>query len=268
MKRILAILFVVLWPLAAVADEVRPAEVSILSGWRMENGHHMAAILVSLEPGWKTYWRAPGEAGLPPVVNWEGSENIAEIYYHWPVPEVDVDNGMTSLVFHDALVLPVEIVPVDAGAPIRVVADISLGICHDICMPMQAKLRAELPVSGVRMPRIEAALVARPDSAAEAGLVSAHCTVEPIADGVRVTAKLHLPALGDTEFVVMEADQRDIWISEAMSARRGDLLTATADFVPPKAAPFDLNPMSLRLTIISSGRAVDIHGCDSDRPLD
>ena len=63
-------------------DEVVSA--SVLTGWRMENGHHMAALRITLAPGWKTYWRAPGEAGIPPRFDWTGSDNLSAVTVHWP----------------------------------------------------------------------------------------------------------------------------------------------------------------------------------------
>jgi DsbC/DsbD-like thiol-disulfide interchange protein len=77
----------------------------------MENGGHMAAVELQLAPGWKTYWRSPGDAGIPPSFDWSGSENVKSVRLHWPAPEVFEANGMQTIGYHERLVLPVEITP-------------------------------------------------------------------------------------------------------------------------------------------------------------
>ncbi len=237
------------------------ARVEMLPGWRMADGHHMAALHIELEEGWKTYWRAPGEAGLPPGIDWSGSQNVAAVDLHWPVPEVVRSNGMTTLGYHGELVLPVEITPADPDQEIALTGAIEMGICQDVCMPFQAEVSAALPEAGEHDPRIAAALEDQPAASDVAGLVSANCTVEPISDGLRVTAALELPQVGLDEVTVFEPDDRAIWVSEAMQERQGGRLTATADLVPPTAEPFELDTKTLRLTVIADGHAVDIQGC-------
>jgi DsbC/DsbD-like thiol-disulfide interchange protein len=242
------------------------ADFEILPGWRAEDGTHMAALRIVLAPGWKTYWRAPGEAGLPPTFDWSGSENLAELHLLWPVPEVFTSNGMTTLGYHDELVLPLEIVPLDPAAEVRLDGALAMGICHDICMPMQTSVSAVLPRSGAGPDaQIVLALDRRPDTALEAGVISARCSVEPISDGLRVTARIDMPAIGAQEMTVIETPNAEIWVSEAITRRAENMLTATADLVPPEARPFDLDPDTLRLTVLSGDRAVDIAGCTRSR---
>jgi len=265
MTRILALSLAILLPLPpALADShAEPhAAVELLQGWRMADGTHMTALRVSLDDGWKTYWRAPGEAGIPPQMDWAGSENLAGVEIHWPAPEVFVSNGMTTLGFHHELILPLSVRPGDPQGDVAMSGTLAFGICQDICMPMQAEVSAVLPAAAqAEDRRIARALQRRPDTADEAGVVSATCEVAPIADGMRVTADLTLPAVGPGELVVMESADPSVWVSEAMAARQGDVLSAEADFVPATAQPFELDPSTLRFTVIARGRAVDIRGC-------
>jgi len=242
------------------------ADVEILPGWRTESGTHMAALRVTLDDGWKTYWRAPGEAGLPPDFDWSGSKNIAGVTAHWPVPEVFLSSGIKTLGFHHELVLPLEIEPVDPEADIALSGDLAMGLCDNICMPIQTRVSADLAHADTTPdPRIALALDRRPDTAEEAGLVSARCEVTPISDGMRVTARLEMPAPGGEEMTVMEAADRSIWVSPATTQREDGMLTAVADLVPPTAEPFELDLQSLRFTVLANGRGVDIHGCEAAR---
>lgn len=250
-------------PGAAQAGPSLHAEVDVLPGWRAADGTHMAALRITLDQGWKTYWRAPGEAGIPPHFDWSGSENLGRVGFLWPVPQIIVSNGVTTLGFEGEFILPIEVIAADPGADIAIEGALAFGICEDVCMPLEARVSAVLPAAAADQdPRIIAALAARAVPAAEAALVSANCTVEPIADGLRVTARLDMPEVGPDEFLVVEAADKSVWVSQAVVEREGDILIAEADLVPPAAKPFDLDTETLRITVLAEGRGVDIQGCD------
>ncbi len=144
---------------ADYADDV--VSIELLPGWRTDHGTHMAAVRLTLAPGWKTYWRAPGEGGIPPQMDFEGSRNITAVETHFPTPEVFFANGMRSIGYSKVVVLPLEFrVPRPGEA--RLNARLDLGICEDICMPMSVDLRATLPSAGARDRAILEALAARP----------------------------------------------------------------------------------------------------------
>lgn len=231
-------------------------------GWQQDNGTHMAAVHLRLAPEWKTYWRSPGDAGIPPSFDWTGSENVRAVHFHWPAPRVFHLNGMQSVGYDQELVLPIEVVAKDPARPVRLRAEMELGVCRDICMPAALSLAADLLPPGGPDAVITAALRARPATAAEAGVLRVSCAVEPIQDGLRVTARMDLPPLGRGEVVVMEPGEPGIWVSEAEVRRDGQTLTAVAEMVPPSAGPFSLTRDRVTLTVIGpAGRAVEIRGC-------
>ena len=240
-----------------------PARVSLLPGWRMENGNHMAALRVVLADGWKTYWRAPGEGGIPPDFDWSGSVNLDGVTFHWPVPEVIGTGDLETIGYRNELILPIEITPEKAGQDVELSADLLMGICEHICVPLESDVSVDLPASATTAdPRIEAALAQRPDTKEEAGVTDVSCTREDLRDGVRVTARMALPAMSDHEAVVFEAADPTIWVSEAMEHRDGATLVAVADLVPPSGQPFPVAGSDLRFTVLGAGRGVDIQGCD------
>ena len=97
-------------PTLTVAEDYKDmARMEILPGWRTASGDHVAGIKITLAPGWITYWRAPGEAGIPPQFDWSGSENLGEVGFHWPVPQIIVSNGVTTLGFEGEFILPIEV---------------------------------------------------------------------------------------------------------------------------------------------------------------
>lgn len=267
--RTAALLLATLLPAGPLEAEIfDPADIvqaEILPGWRTAGGTQMAALHLRLAPGWKTYWRAPGEAGIPASFDLSGSRNIGNMVGHWPTPQVFDLGGMQSFGYHDALVLPLEFTPQGDG-PMALVAEINLGVCKDICVPVTFNLTADLaagPAGTAKDPAILAALASQPLPGHQAGLTGAHCTVAPIADGMHVTALLDLPDLGGPEVGVIELADASVWVSSAETVRTGGQLRIAADLVAQDSAPFALDRSTLRITVLGRDSAVDILGCDA-----
>ena len=99
-----------------------------------------------LAPGWKIYWRSPGESGLPPQIDWSGSANLEAAVVSWPVPERFVEIG--ELVTHgykDEVVLPIEVSAIDPIRPAVLRAVVNYLACEQICVPFTAELALDLP---------------------------------------------------------------------------------------------------------------------------
>jgi DsbC/DsbD-like thiol-disulfide interchange protein len=240
-------------------------KLAIIPGWRDADGLHHAAIEIRLAPGWHTYWRAPGQIGIPPRFDWSGSANLAGVAYDWPRPEVIESYGSVSIGYHDALVLPVRLRPADPEAPIEARLALAFGVCDDICIPAEASLAARLEPGAAPAGRaaIERARADRPLAAAEAGVTAARCALADGAAGQVLTAEIDFAAPPRPGLVaVFEADARpDLWIGEAETATEGRRVTATAPFAALDAGPVAVERGALRLTLLDDARAIDIHGC-------
>ncbi len=259
-----ALLALTFTPMAAQAqyngqslDEI--VTVTLIEGWRRDDGTHVAGLQIWLAPGWKTYWRAPGEGGIPPRLTLRNRAGLGPVQIHWPTPEVFHSNGMRSIGYSQGVVFPLTVQVADG--PLRLRGNLEIGICLDVCMPVSLDLRGTLPDGGRPNPVIAAALADRPLSAAEAGAGRVTCRLSPISDGLRVEARIPLPRQGAGEAVVIELPDPGIWVSEPSVDRQGGILTAVADIVPPDAGPFALNRSDLRFTILAAGRAVELTGC-------
>jgi len=252
--------------LSGVADARTTAQEDVLDGqllpgWQMKSGAHMAAIQLDLAPGWKTYWRAPGDAGIPPQFDWSASENLKSVRMHWPAPTVFHTNGFLTIGYTDGLVLPVEVEPIDPSRPVTLRATVDLGICHDICMPAFLDLSADIIAPGAPDQAIRAALKAQPITAKDAGVGNVSCTVDPITDGLRITASITLPQQPGEETVAFETTDPRVWVAESTATRTGKTLVAVTEMVGPTGAPFALDRSGVRMTVISDRGAVEIQGC-------
>jgi DsbC/DsbD-like thiol-disulfide interchange protein len=231
-----------------------------LGGWRTESGTQMSALRLDLAEGWKTYWRAPGEAGIPPQFDWSGSDNVASVRVHWPTPEVFHLNGMRTIGYKHHLVLPLEITPRDASRPIHLSASIDMGVCRDICGPGSLRLGADLPQGGTPDAAIRAALADGPMGGGKAGLSGLRCRVEPIRDGLRLTAEIDLPG-GAEDVAVFETPDPQLWVSESVTRREGGRLVSTSDVIAEDGGPVALDRSRLTITVLGDGRAVELRGC-------
>jgi hypothetical protein len=239
-------------------DEV--VQVSLIEGWRLENGRHMAGIHIELAPGWKTYWRAPGEGGVPTVLRLRSAEGIDGMAIHWPRPEVFFTNGIRSIGYRDDVVLPVEFALSGAG-PHRLEGRLEFGVCLDVCMPVTLDLSGELLARHNAGQRHRHCPVGPP--AVGGGGGCRRCPLHRRTDFRRVARDGHgeVPPTGNDETLVVEHRDPQIWVSEAMTQRNGSTVTGIADVVPSDHGPFAMNRSDLRITLIGTQMAVELDGC-------
>jgi len=145
----------------------------ISSPARNANGRYLAGLEVALEEGWKTYWRMPGDAGVPPTFDWSGSANAAAIKVLYPAPVRMPEAGGEVVGYKRSVVFPVDVTPQDPGKPVELKLTLELGICREICIPAAASFSLILTPgrTSAPAPQIAAALelVPRPQTARRAG---------------------------------------------------------------------------------------------------
>jgi len=145
--------------------------------------------------------------------------------------------------------------------PVRLSVVMALGVCDEICLPATLELTSDLASPGAPDASIKAALQARAETAGEAGVTGVTCQVDPITDGLRVTARVRLPDPGHPEVVAFETANREVWVSEAVTERRGGELISMTELVPPNGAPFALDRSGITMTILAANGAVEVKGC-------
>src|SRR6201998_497587 len=108
----------------------------------------LGGIAFHLQPGWKTYWRTPGDSGVPPRFDFSKSDNVEAVTVLWPAPKkFDDGAGGVSLGYHDQIVLPLRIVAKNVAKPVPVRAEINYAVCEKLCIPVEAN--AELAFNSV-----------------------------------------------------------------------------------------------------------------------
>lgn len=250
---------------ASLAEDLAQSAVlgaSIRPGWRTTDGTQIAAFDLRLAPGWKTYWRAPGEAGIPPSFDWSGSENVAGVDYLWPRPHVFDLNGLRTIGYKGGLLLPIAVRVADPQRPALIKGRVELGVCDEICVPVTLTLSATLPAGGDKDPQIQSALDDQPTTGRKAGIPKPRCTAEPLRDGLRLTTRIAVAATTRPEFAVVEIDGRPVWSQEVKTLVEDGTTTQITDLIPPDAAPFALERSAVRTTLfLKDGGIIEFSGC-------
>jgi suppressor for copper-sensitivity B len=215
-----------------------------------------------LAPGWKIYWRAPGDAGLPPRLDWAGSRNLAAAEIAWPAPRRFSAYGLETIGYEDAVVLPITARLEQQGAPLSLRAAFEYLTCKDICIPYEGTLSLDLPAG-------EAA----PGSAgAHADLIERYAREVPgdgTASGIALTASRILPGKSPTLELSLASEAPliapDAFVEGSAGLafgaprvqRAADGRSAILDIPVSETTARSLDGQSLRVTIVDGARALD-----------
>jgi DsbC/DsbD-like thiol-disulfide interchange protein len=124
--------------------------VRLVAGNRSGDGTFRAGIEVRLASGWKTYWRYPGDSGVPPVFDFSKSENVKSVSILWPAPHRFTDEGGTSIGYKGDVIFPVHVIPDDPGRPATLRLAVDYAVCEKLCVP--ARGQTELVLASARAP--------------------------------------------------------------------------------------------------------------------
>ena len=126
-------------PAAARAQDASPwdkqphAQAQLIAGSVMKSAdatYLHAGVEIRLDTGWKTYWREPGDSGVPPTFDFAGSDNVKSVTVLWPAPERFPDGaGGNSIGYVGRIVLPLRIVQKDAAKHSSLHLKLSFAVC-------------------------------------------------------------------------------------------------------------------------------------------
>ncbi len=158
MKRFLSFFFALLIAAPAFAqsvvktDNVRAELVSEVSTIKAGEPFWVA-LRQTIKPHWHTYWKNPGDSGLPTEIAWTLPAGAKADPIVWPTPSFIDVSGIVNYGFHDDILLLVKITPpADASGSFALKADANWLVCDDVCIPEEAKLALDLPVGPAATP--------------------------------------------------------------------------------------------------------------------
>jgi DsbC/DsbD-like thiol-disulfide interchange protein len=213
----------------------------------------VSGVQLRMDPGWKTYWRNPGDSGVPPEFDWTGSKNLKSAEVLYPAPRRFDDAGGMAVGYGDDVLFPVKLTPEREGEPIELKVAFTYGLCKDLCIPNEVNLTLDLPADGEKGEALllEAALAQVPKPA-RAGLLPEVAGVEAKLDGdapqLVVDAVFPQSATGIDLFI----DGGDVYVPVPKplgAAQDGKQRFAVAFVSAEEAAA--IKGKTLRLTLVS-----------------
>jgi DsbC/DsbD-like thiol-disulfide interchange protein len=161
-------------------------------------GRRLAGVEIRMDANFKTYWRTPGDSGLPPVFDWSGSRNLRSADVAWPAPHRFDDSAGSSIGYKERIVLPIRITPENPKEPVKLVLAMDYAVCEQVCIPARADLKLELPATPMTSPQ------SRPIQEALATVPVKAKLSEKAAPGIR-----SVKAVGDDRAVIVRAQVPD-----------------------------------------------------------
>jgi DsbC/DsbD-like thiol-disulfide interchange protein len=218
-----------------------------------------AGIEIKLQPGWKTYWRYPGDSGVPPRFDFAGSDNLGRAKVLYPAPHLFNDEVGNSLGYKDNVILPLQVTPRQPGKPVRLRVKLDYAVCEKLCIPAEG--RAELTF-GAGDSAFDAALsasearVPKEAIAADIGLVTKRVT-----GGLKPLVFVELKAPTGTPVNLFVEGPTAEWAlpipKPAQGAPAGHRhFGFELDGLPPGVDP--KAPFELTFTVVEQGRALEI----------
>ncbi len=250
-------------PAKAGSDFDGVSRLTLLPGWLRNDGFYVAAVQIELAPGWKTYWRSPGSNGIPPIFDWAGSENLAQVGYFWPSPRLLDADGILTIGYEDRLLLPVLLKLDQQDAPVSLRLNLDYGVCDDVCLPARDDAVLTADVGSVHnKDAIEAAISQRSKPATNFGLTASECRLTPDGDSFLLDARFDFDGdLAAHRLVIVETGSDLIWASDTDQDHQGRMLQVEADLHYFGEGAMTLDRSALRFTLLNDGESVEIRGC-------
>jgi len=219
-----------------------------------------AGIEIKMQPAWHTYWRYPGDSGVPPRFSFSGSDNLATVKVLYPAPHAFTDEVGTTIGYKGNVILPLRVFPRQMDKPVTLRAKIDYAVCDRLCVPVEAHLELTLSGGGgTDNPALAAAeaRVPKPVSAAEAGLTARRANYDKLKPLVFVD--LAAPT-GQTVELLVEGPTPE-WALPIPKPTQGappghQHFGFELDGLPPGVDP--KGPFELTFTIIQGDRATEV----------
>ena len=222
--------------------------------------------MLDVAPEWKTYWRNPGAAGIPPQFDWSGSRNLGAVEVLWPRPSLFESFGLSTVGYSGRVVFPVRLVPERPDRAIEIRLGLELGVCREICVLQQTtvELRIEpgAPEAGAVLVAMAEAAVPRPG--AEMGLTGATCRISGAGRKRRFDAVLDFAQTLQDPVVILEGPDLT-WFTGVETTTESGTESGDRVHVGATLSLLDetiwINRSQIRMTVLAGDFAADIQGC-------
>lgn len=246
-------------------------QATLLPGRIDADGARMAGLVLDVAPDWKTYWRQPGVAGIPPQFDWSGSRNLGAVEVLWPRPRFFDSFGLSTLGYSGRVVFPVRLVPERPDQAMEIDLGLALGVCRDICVLEETAVQARIEPGAPETGRAAVAAAERtvPRPGAEQGLSQATCRISGAGKKRRFEAVLDFTRTLQDPVVILEGPEMT-WFTKVETAAEFGAEAAGAPEssrlrVGAALSMLDetlwVSRSQVRMTVLAGDFAADIRGC-------
>ena len=221
----------------------------------LPSGSLLAGLELRLDPKFITYWRSPGEAGVPPTFEFGGSENLKDVRVQYPAPEKLDEGGTEAFGYRGEVTFPLVVVALDPARPVKLELAFGYAVCADLCLPAKAHLDLVLDGSPSAESKIvfdALATVPKPRKLGEAGALRIDAFTPMSASSFQVDATTP----DGTGILVVEAPEP--WYFSAAAGRAEGNGHVSFTLTGPARVPAELPDGPVRLTLVGSTGAIEV----------
>jgi DsbC/DsbD-like thiol-disulfide interchange protein len=215
---------------------------------------------MKLLPGWHTYWRYPGDSGVPPRFDFSGSDNVRSVKVLYPAPSLHSDETGQTIGYEGSVVFPVEATAKESGKPVDLRLKVDYAVCEKLCVPAEGNAALTIrPGTSREGGAVKAAFARVPErvSAASAGLTATRAR-----GGAKPLVVVDLPAPANVPVTVFVEGPTPEWalpipkpVPGAPAGHRQ--FSFELDGLPPGVAA-NAGPFDLTFTVLEGTRAYEV----------
>ena len=238
-------------------------QLQLLKGWRAENGTHISGLKITLSPGWKTYWKQPGETGLVPHFDWTGSKNVSAVKVLWPHPSIFDEDNFQSIGYKNKVILPIEFTPLNLSKVIKPKLKITLGVCEDLCVPISRVLRTKLRPSKTTIDQeIITYYNLLPKWVSKAKIKHITCGVETRNNSLVFESNIEMVSkIFNVKAVAIELNQSKVWFDIPIFRAINSSLQVIAEIQNFDEGPLILDRSNIIITVLGDHKSIYFKGC-------
>jgi suppressor for copper-sensitivity B len=211
-------------------------------------------VHLNLGPGWKTYWKSPGDAGLPTEFDWSGSSNVMDAEVQWPTPSRLSILGFETIGYTHEVLFPVRLKIRDPNVATRIRLKLAVYACSTICVREERVLDATIQpgTAGPSQAAIDAwrSKVPGPTSDVLSILSIERSSTGPAS--LRIEVSSSKPLLAPDAFI--ESDPPLSGDKPVVTFDHGNRATLTVDL--PGETVDSIRGRSVTATVVSEGKSV------------
>jgi DsbC/DsbD-like thiol-disulfide interchange protein len=246
---------------ASTWDGDARSAMRLVAGSPTGRGAMRAGVELRLGTGWKTYWRYPGDSGVPPRFDFSKSTNVKSVTVQWPAPHRFTEESGASIGYKGGVLLPLEVVAANPARPVTLRVVVDYAICEKLCIPAAGSAALGLGAASAFDAALAAAQARVPKPAAlgdSAALAIRNIKREPGSPNPRVIVEVAAPEQAPLDlFVEGPTDDWALPLPEPMagSAPGRRRYSFELDGLPPGATA---TGATLRYTLVSGDKAIEV----------